>query len=85
MSTNIEDKIIEKLRSLPFEKQEEVLRFAENLASDDQPRRMSNFEEIDAIVKQVPPDARDEVPSDGSINVDHYLYGPRGIELGFRE
>lgn len=75
MSSSIEDKIIEKLRSLPFEKQEELLKFAENLASGTQPRRLPIFEEIDAIVKEVPLEAWDELPTDGSINVDHYLYG----------
>jgi hypothetical protein len=75
MSSNIEEQIIEKLRMLPPEKKEEVLKFTQNLAGENQPRRMSIFEEIDAIVKQVPPEAWDEVPADGSLNVDHYLYG----------
>ena len=75
MSSSIEERIIEKVRSLPDEKQEEVLRFAENLADTGQLRRLSILEEIDAIVKEIPPEAWDEVPRDGSINVDHYLYG----------
>ena len=75
MSASIEDQIIEKLRSLPFEKQEEVLKFAEELSSSAAPRRMSIFEEIDKIVKDVPQEAWDEVPTDGSTNHDHYLYG----------
>lgn len=75
MSSSIEEQIIEKLRVLPFEKQEELLRFAETLANGTQRQRLSILEEIDAIVNEVPPAAWDEVPTDGSINVDHYLYG----------
>ena len=75
MSSSIEEQIIDKLRALPFEKQEELLRFAETLAGGTPPQRLSVLEEIDAIVKEVSPDAWDEVPTDGSINHDHYLYG----------
>jgi hypothetical protein len=75
MSSSIEEQIIETLRGLPFEKQEELLRFAETLASGTQPHRLSILEELDAIVNEVPPEAWDEVPTDGSINADHYLYG----------
>lgn len=75
MSSHIEEEILERLRALPVAKQEEVLRFAEGLANDKQPKRMSIFEEVDQIVQRVSPEAWDEVPSDGSINVDHYLYG----------
>ena len=32
MSSNIAEKIVEKLRALPLEKREEVLKFAENLS-----------------------------------------------------
>lgn len=75
MSSSIEEQILDKLRVLPFEKQEELLRFAETLASGTQPRRLSILEEIDAIVSEVPAEAWEDVPTDGSINVDHYLYG----------
>ena len=75
MSSHIEEEILERLRALPVAKQEEVLKFTESLAKDNQPKRMSIFEEVDQIVERVSPEAWDEVPSDGSINVDHYLYG----------
>ena len=75
MSANIEEKIIEKLRALPPDKQEEVLRFTEDLSGESVARRLLIFEEIDAIVGSVPPEAWDDIPTDGSINHDHYLYG----------
>ena len=36
---------------------------------------MSIWEKIQERAKNVPAEAWDEVPRDGSINVDHYLYG----------
>jgi hypothetical protein len=75
MSSHIEEEILERLRALPVAKQEEVLKFTESLAKDNQPKRMSIFEQVDQIAQRVSPEAWDEVPSDGSINVDHYLYG----------
>lgn len=75
MSANIEEKVIEKLRVLPPEQQQEVLDFVENLARETAPRRKSIWEKIDARIKRVPPEAWDALPEDGSENVDHYLYG----------
>lgn len=75
MSASIEQNIVEKLRQLPTEKQREVLEFVEKITAPVEQQRMSIFEEIEKIVSEVPPEAWDEVPTDGSINVDHYLYG----------
>ena len=75
MSSNIEEKIAETLRALPPEKQEEVLKFAETLASEPMRGTLSIFKQIDDITAQVPEEAWDELPKDGSLNVDHYLYG----------
>lgn len=75
MSSNVEEKILEKVRALPLERQEEVLAFLEGLVSQPQPRRMSIFEQIDSITAQVPDELWEELPKDGSLNVDHYLYG----------
>lgn len=79
MSSNIEQTVIEKLRALPPEQQEEVLRFVESLSrrlkNRTPPERMTIWADIDEIIKEVPAEAWDELPSDGSLNVDHYLYG----------
>ncbi len=79
MSSNIEQTVIEKLRALPPEQQEEVLRFVENLnrqlGNRMPPSRMTIWAAIDEIVKEVPAEAWNELPNDGSLNVDHYLYG----------
>ena len=75
MAASLEQNIVEKLRQLPTEKQREVLEFVEKITAPVEQQRMSIFEEIEKIVSEVPPEAWDEVPTDGSINVDHYLYG----------
>jgi hypothetical protein len=75
MSVEIENAVIEKLRSLTPEQQREVLDFVENLAKQTSTGQMAIWDEIDEIVKQAPPGTWDDVPTDGSINVDHYLYG----------
>lgn len=78
----IEQSMIEKFRALSEDKQEEVLKFMSKLnglqageAEIAGPLRMTIWERIEEIVKEVAPEAWDAVPSDGSINVDHYLYG----------
>lgn len=83
MAASIEESLIEKLRGLPLEKQQEVLEFVEKLGRQEtretiqaEPKdRMPIWERIAEISKEVPPEVWDELPTDGSINVDHYLYG----------
>lgn len=78
MSTEVET-IFEKIRALPPEQQREVLEFVEQLAIQEnpsQPRRERPIWEVIAeISSQVPDEVWEKVPSDGSLNVDHYLYG----------
>lgn len=82
MAANIEDEVIEKLRVLPESQQAEVLRFVEDLA--DVEAKPDNghadgcvpiWDKIQAIMRDVPDEVLASIPPDGSINVDHYLYG----------
>ena len=83
MATNIEQTLIEKVRALPPDKQQKLLHIVEDLeqqtaletTAELDPNRRPVWEIIEEISSQVPPEAWDEVPTDGSINVDHYLYG----------
>ena len=84
MAANIEDKVIEKLRVLPESRQAEVLKFVEDLAEveakADNGRRTGSvpiWDKIQAIMQDVPDQVLSNVPTDGSVNVDHYLYGTR--------
>lgn len=82
MAANIEDKLIEKLRSLPESQQADVLKYVEDLAADEAKAdnghsagRIAIWDKIQAIMSDVPDDVLATIPTDGSINVDHYLYG----------
>jgi hypothetical protein len=79
--------IIEKLAKLPAEKQREVLDFLETL---EEPRALADmgppppspkpiWKIVEEVTREVPLEAWAELPTDGSINVDFYLYGaPNG-------
>lgn len=77
MAANIEDSVIEKLRGLPLEKQQQALQFVENLAEhptankDDRPI----WEVIREISAEVPDEEWAKLPTDGAEQHDHYLYG----------
>jgi len=72
VAANIEDKLIERVRSLAPDKQRAVLDFVEDLA---EPESKNLWDKIREIMESVPPEAWEGTPTDGSINVDHYLYG----------
>ena len=74
MSVNLENTIQEKLRSLPPEKQQQVLDFVERLQERSTSRRTLG-QVIDEHFQTVPPEEMDELPTDASVNLDHYLYG----------
>jgi hypothetical protein len=82
MAANLEDQLIDKVRALPPNKQQEALRLLDNLASgaSSEPRgtvanRRSIWEIVEDVNAGLPADTWDSVPTDGSINLDHYLYG----------
>ena len=84
MAANIEDKVMEKLRVLPESQQAEVLKFVEELAEveakSDNGQAAGNipiWDKIQAIMHDVPDEVLASIPADGSVNVDHYLYGAR--------
>ncbi len=74
--TNLEQTIIEKVHAFPPEKQQKILDYAESLDEIKQEAKNETlWDMIKDLVEQVPKEAWDELPTDGSINVDHYLYG----------
>jgi len=82
MAANLEDQLIDKVRALPANKQQEALRLLETLVSgaSDEPNgrgvdRRPIWEVVDEINAALPADTWENVPTDGSINLDHYLYG----------
>jgi hypothetical protein len=80
MAANLEDQLIDKVRALPPDKQQEALRLLDKLASEpgSEPHgtrvdRRPIWEIIEEINGGLPKDTWDDVPTDGSINLD--LYG----------
>lgn len=74
MSSDIERTLIEKVKSLPPERQREVLIILERLTSPPAADK-TIWEEIDEVVESAPPGTWDSVPADGARNLDYYLYG----------
>jgi len=82
MAANLEDELIDKVRHLPPSKQQEALRLLDTLAvgairesSGAGVDRKPIWEIVDEINARLPADTWENVPTDGSINLDHYLYG----------
>jgi hypothetical protein len=83
MPASIEESLIEKLRGLPLEKQQEVLEFVEKLDRQET-RETSQAEPKDRMpiwdrIREISADVSDEewakLPTDGAEQHDHYLYG----------
>jgi hypothetical protein len=80
MAANLEDQLIDKVRALPPGKQQEALRLLDSLATGTSAEetgvdRRPVWEVVDEINAGLPADTWEQVPTDGSINLDHYLYG----------
>ena len=81
MAANLEDQLIDKVRALPPNKQQEALRLLDYLAgASAEPNgtgldRRPIWEIVEEVNAELPADTWDSVPTDGSINLDHYLYG----------
>lgn len=76
--TNLEQTIIEKVHAFPPEKQKKLLDYAETLEVEETPKETKHqtiWDMVKEFAEEVPKEAWDELPTDGSINIDHYLYG----------
>lgn len=82
MAANLEDQLIDKVRALPPNKQQEALRLLDTLASGSgsEPNggsadRRPIWEVVEEINATLPADTWENVPTDGSISLNRYLYG----------
>lgn len=71
MQTEVVQTIIEKVKILTEEQQEKVLNFVENL----EPQRKTLWEMWQKHLKEIPQEELEAIPTDASVNLDHYLYG----------
>jgi hypothetical protein len=74
MSLNVEQTVLEGLRRLPSDQQQEVLEFVQQLARKSAQQK-TIWEKIDERAQQVPVDVWETLPPDGAEQHDHYLYG----------
>jgi hypothetical protein len=75
---NLEQTIMEKIHRFPPEKLQKMLEYAESLekgTESSKSKKQTIWDQIEDIVREVPEEAWSELPIDGSLNVDHYLYG----------
>jgi len=71
MQTETLEKISQKVKVLSAEQQEQVLEFVEKL----EPPRRTLWEIRKEHLKDIPEEELDKIPTDASVNLDHYLYG----------
>ena len=80
MAANLENKIQEKVRALPPEKQQRVLSMVEEMLSEKEATQgrvavRPLWEIAEEISSQVPLEEWEKLPADGAEQHDHYLYG----------
>jgi hypothetical protein len=75
VSSIIEEAIVERLRALDAEEQKKVLDFVEGIERHKRQPAKSLWDSIQDIVKDVPDEVWERLPTDGSEQHDHYLYG----------
>jgi hypothetical protein len=80
MAANLEDQLIDKVRALARDKQQEALRLLDTLATSPSSEatgvdRRPIWEVVDEVNAGLPADTWENVPTNGSIDLNHYLYG----------
>lgn len=76
METDIAQTIYQKVQILPTDQQREVLEIVEKKLSVSQKKDTRPiWEIITEISSEIPDEEWEKLPSDGSVNHDHYLYG----------
>lgn len=73
MDADVSKTISDKVRILSSAQKAQVLEFVENLA----PQKQTPWQMWKEHLKDIPQEELDKIPTDGSVNLDHYLYGAR--------
>jgi hypothetical protein len=75
MQTDVAEAIFDIVKVLPKTQQEKVLDFVSELQAEEETSLEFLFRKIEERGQNIPDEVWEEIPSDGSINHDHYLYG----------
>lgn len=71
MPTDVEKELVRKVKVLTAKQQAEVLEFVEKI----EPQKRTPWEIWKGYLKDIPEEELEKIPTDASINLDHYLYG----------
>ncbi len=70
------ESVLDEARKLPPEERREL---AEKLLAENEPPPPAEgkpiWDRIEERIAQAPPETWEDAPPDGSLNIDHYLYG----------
>ena len=77
MQTDVAETIFDIVKVLPRTKQEKVLDFVSELQAEEETSLEFLFRNIEERGQNIPDEVWKEIPPDGSINHDHYLYGAK--------
>ncbi|HQU91796.1 MAG TPA: hypothetical protein PLK77_05835 [Pyrinomonadaceae bacterium] len=77
MQTDVAETIFDIVKILPEKKQRKVLDIVRDLQAEEESGLLRMLNEIEATGRDLPDDAFEGVPTDGSANHDHYLYGAK--------
>lgn len=76
MHSDVAKTIFEKVQILPLAEQKKVLEIVEQKVSSSRKKNARPIWEIaKEIGESIPLEEWEKIPSDGSVNHDHYLYG----------
>lgn len=76
MHSDVAKTIFEKVQILPVDEQKKVLEIVEQKVSSSRKKNARPIWEIaKEIGESIPLEEWENIPSDGSVNHDHYLYG----------
>lgn len=77
MQADVAETIFDIVKVLPKSKQERVLILVNKMREEENSSLKNLLLEIEKRGQVIPDEAWAEVPSDGSVNHDHYLYGAK--------
>lgn len=77
MQTDVAETIFSIVKVLPRNKQERVLDFVSELRNGEKASLSELLESVERRGQEIPDEVWEEIPSDGSVNHDHYLYGAK--------
>jgi hypothetical protein len=77
MQTDVAETIFDLVKVLPETKQRKVLDFVSDLQNEDNSDLLEMLTAIETRGKTIPDEIWQEIPPDGSVNHDHYLYGAK--------